>query len=86
MLFYCLTNHIQKCKEDLTPLPSLRSKANKVIWEILPYIPAWFAFKLGHAKIPYLHHLFKYNIVLTPHCHESYISYLLSIVNPTNMQ
>ena len=34
----------------LTPLPSLRSKAHKVIREILPYIRAQFAFKLGHAN------------------------------------
>ena len=32
------------------------------------------------------HHLFKYNIVLTPHWHNSFISYLLSIVNHTNVQ
>ena len=32
------------------------------------------------------HHLFKYNIALTPHCHESWKSFLLRIVNPTNMQ
>ena len=36
--------------------------------------------------MPYPRHLFKYNIVLTPYCNESHISYLLSIVNPTNMQ
>ena len=34
----------------------------------------------------HLNYLLKYNIVLTPHCHESCISYLFSIVNPTNMQ
>ena len=37
-------------KFGLTPLPSLRSKAHKVIWEILLYIRAQFAFKLGHAN------------------------------------
>ena len=36
--------------------------------------------------IPYPYQLLKYNIVLAPHCHKSCISYLLSIVNPTNMQ
>ena len=32
-----------------TPLKSLRSKAHKVIREILPYIWARYAFKLGHS-------------------------------------
>ena len=30
--------------------------------------------------------LFKYNIALTPHCHKSWKSFPLRIVNPTNMQ
>ena len=40
---------LSKTQFGPTPLPSLRSKAHKVIREILPYIRAWFAFKLGHA-------------------------------------
>ena len=41
---------------------------------------------IGSCKIPYPHQLFKYNNVLTPHCQKSCISYLLSIVNATNIQ
>ena len=31
---------------------TLRLKAHKVIWEIVPYIRAQFAFKLSHANFP----------------------------------
>ena len=36
-------------------------------------------------QLPYPHQLFKHKIVhvITPHCHKSWISYLLNIVNPT---
>ena len=57
-----------------------------MIREIVQYIRARFTFQMGHANFFYPHQLFKYNIVLTPHCHESCILYLLSIVNPTNIQ
>ena len=64
-------------KFGLTPLPSLRSKAHKVIREILPYIRARFAFKLGHADFPtHIDQLYTYKIVLTPDYHESFISNL----------
>ena len=39
-------------KFGLTPHPSLRSKAHKVIRENLPYIRSQFAFKLSHANFP----------------------------------
>ena len=39
-------------KVGLMPLPSLRANAHKVIREILPYIGAQFAFKLGHTNFP----------------------------------
>ena len=37
----------------MTPLPSLRSKAQNVIRENLPYLRSRFAFKLGHANFPF---------------------------------
>ena len=59
----------------LKPLLSLRSKTHKVIQEILLYIRARFAFKLGHANFPTNNNFLTYNIVLTPNCHKSCISY-----------
>ena len=58
---YSLSETGQCWKFWLTPLPSLRSKAHKVIWEILPRIEARFAFKLGlstslPASIVYIQH------------------------------
>ena len=47
-----LSETCQGWRFGLTPLPSLRSKAHKVIQEILPYIPVQYPIKLGHAKFP----------------------------------
>ena len=58
---------------ELTPLPSLRAKAHKVIRKILHYI-----------QPPDLHQLFTYNIMLTPDYKKTGISYVLCTVNPTN--
>ena len=52
-IFYHL-RLVSRLKIWTDPLSSLRSKAHKVIWEILPYIRAWFAFKLHgpYANFP----------------------------------
>ena len=52
MSLISLSKTLQGWKFGLTPLPSLRSKAHKVIPENLPYIGSLFAFKLGHANFP----------------------------------
>ena len=48
----CFVTVVSARLVEAEPLPSLRSKAHKVIREILPYIRAQFAFKLGHANFP----------------------------------
>ena len=52
IIFVSLSETCRGWKFWLTPPPSLRSKAHKVIWEILLYIRSQFAFKLGHANFP----------------------------------
>ena len=54
-IHYCISSlreTLQGWKFWLTPRPSLRSMTHKVIRENLLYIPALFAFKLGHAIFP----------------------------------
>ena len=70
----------------LTPLPSFRSKVHTVIWEILPYIQARFAFKLDQANFP-THiiclHITSYYLTITITIAFSTLFYLLGNVNPT---
>ena len=84
-LFCTLSETYRGPKFGLTPLPSLRSKAQKVIREILSYIRAQFAFKLGHVNIPTCIVFFHTTLLLTPCYHETCISYLCSIENPPNV-
>ena len=49
---FCICETCWGWKCGLTPLLSLRSNAHWVIREILPYIRAQFAFKLGHENFP----------------------------------
>ena len=49
-LLALVSARLVEAENGLTPLPSLRSKAHKVIREILPYIWARFTFKLDHAN------------------------------------
>ena len=79
--FYSLSETRRGWK-GLTPLPSLRSKAHKVIREILLYIRAQYAFKLGHANFP---KCISCNIVFALWYHQTCISYFSSIENPPNV-
>ena len=80
ILEYSLSETRRGWKFGLTPLPSLRSKAHKAIREILPYIRAGFAFKLGHANFP----ICIYCLLSTPSYQETWISYLCIIEDPQN--